>query len=957
MRYIRFILFSFLFLLAAFATANACESKGEVTTSASFPLKKNECHQFVINKGAADYFLISARQNGVDVELRLFEGGREIKATDSENLNSGFEFLPFKANTTGNYLLQVKWVDDRQTMLKNEGGYVLEVEGKTATEQDSAFIEQFERAKYFYDKATSERLGNNSLNAVNDYLSAAGIYQALPQDRAVKYKSFLTNYYLGVSYNLLKKYSDAVTTFERIKTSASEIQDKHLEGLFLKELGIAYYKTGGFQKGSEAQAIAARIFEQLKLEKIGEKQTLPSVYLNQAETSLKLNNIENAIALLENVRTNFSETVSENLLASLKLADIYFDLGDSRKAEEIMASLTISDSLPNYVKGVFNKVSGKLYMKNQKEKALNFFGKANILLAENDSELAELQMFTGNAHYYAKDYLAAKPFYEQAKTLFERENDLSDLAQVLNNLGVIHFARKDYALAIATCEDALSINTTLQSDLNQARNLINLMYFYESNGDETSAVLYGKWAINTIQSVKYIQLQNLDKEIQDNFRESFNDAFRKLADLLIKDGRISEAEQVLRFIKEKEYNDYMRGEAKLNAVEYTRSEERLLQGVKNKLGKKSSPQDNAEILPRGELSPTQILIEELKAQKVNMSEILFVSTLATANSVSIIATNDRTQKVYTQKIPRETLNKLVFEFRNSLTDLERNPQIEGKKLYDILVKPLENDVLSPNIKKIVWSLDGVLRYISVPALFDGKNYLVQRFANVQLTLASEEKILMPKTFKSPAIGFASSKPFENLSSLPIAKNELDCIFEDEKRLIINSTCKKGIIRGKKVADEEFTQEVFEDALKKYKLIHLTSHFVLNTGDNSKSFLLLGGGQNRKYTMQSFSKQNLDNAEILIMSACNTANFSTDGAEFESFATMAQKQGAKAVIGTLWSVADISTSKFMTEFYRLFEVEKYDKAESLRLAQVNISKNKNYAHPFYWSPFVLYGNWK
>lgn len=957
MRYIKFILFSFFFLLAVFATANACEYKGELNANASFPLKKNECHQFVINKGSADYFLISARQNGVDVELHLFEGGREIKSTDSENLNSGFEFLPFKANTAGTYLLQVKWVDDRQTMLKNEGNYVLEVESKTATEQDSIFIEQFEKAKYFYDKATSERLNNDSASAVNDYLSAIGIYQALAQDRGVRYKSFLTNYYLGVSYNLLKKYSDAVTVFERIRTAASELQDKHLEGLFLKEIGIAYYKTGSFQKSGEAQANAARIFEQLKLEKIGEKQTLPSVYINQAETSLKLNNIENAISILENVRMNFSETNSENLLASLKLADIYFDLGDSRKAEEMITSLNIADSSPNYVKGVFNKVSGKLYMKSQKEKALTFFSKANILLTDNDSELAQLQMFTGNAHYYAKDYLAAKPFYEQAKTSFERENDLSDLAQVLNNLGVIHFARKEYALAISTCEDALSINTTLQSDLNQARNLINLMYFYESNGDETSAVLYGKWAINTIQSVKYIQLQNLDKEIQDNFRESFNDAFRKLADLLIKGGRISEAEQVLRFIKEKEYNDYVRGEAKLKAVDYTRSEEKLLEGVKNKLGKKSSPPNNAEKSFHGDFSPTQVLIEELKAQNVNMSEVLFVSTLATANSISIIATNDQTQKVYTQKIPRESLNKLVFEFRDSLTDLERNPQIEGKKLYDILVKPLENSVLSPNIKKIVWSLDGILRYISIPALFDGKNYLVQRFANIQLALASEEKILMPKTFQTPAIGFASSKPFENLSSLPIAKNELDCIFEDEKRLIINSTCKKGIIRGKKVADEEFTQEVFEDALKKYKLIHLTSHFVLNTGDNSKSFLLLGGGQNRKYTMQAFSKQNLDNAEILIMSACNTANFSIDGAEFESFATMAQKQGAKAVIGTLWSVADISTSKFMTEFYRLFEVEKYDKAESLRLAQVNISKNKNYAHPFYWSPFVLYGNWK
>ncbi|HQU85276.1 MAG TPA: CHAT domain-containing protein, partial [Pyrinomonadaceae bacterium] len=433
--------------------------------------------------------------------------------------------------------------------------------------------------------------------------------------------------------------------------------------------------------------------------------------------------------------------------------------------------------------------------------------------------------------------------------------------------------------------------------------------------------------------------------------------FRKLAELLVKGARIAEAEQVLRFIKEKEYQDYVRGEGKLNSVDYTKEEEKRLQEAKNKTEKKSLPRNIKENSATVEISPTQHLIEELKAQKINVKEILFVTTLVTRNSISLIVSNDSFQKVYTQNIAREDLNKIVFDFRDSISDLKKDPKIEGKKLYEILVKPLENEMLSPKIKKIIWSLDGVLHYISIPALFDGEKYLVQRFANIQLTLASEDKILMPKSSEHSAIGFASSKPFENLSSLPVAKNELDCIFEDNRKLIINSTCKKGIIKGKKIADEDFTKEVFEDALNKYRLIHLTSHFVLHTGDNSKSFLLLGGGNERKYTMQTFSKQQLGNTEILIMSACNTANFSSDGSEFESFATMAQKQGAKAVIGTLWSVADVSTSKFMTEFYRLFEIEKYDKAEALRLAQINLAKNANYSHPFYWSPFVLFGNWK
>jgi CHAT domain-containing protein len=303
------------------------------------------------------------------------------------------------------------------------------------------------------------------------------------------------------------------------------------------------------------------------------------------------------------------------------------------------------------------------------------------------------------------------------------------------------------------------------------------------------------------------------------------------------------------------------------------------------------------------------------------------------------------------------LSRLVLEFRDALTDTSKNPKIAGKKLYDLLVKPLEAELGEAKAAKIIWSLDGVLRYVSIPALYDGKAYLVNKFASVQITFASDEKVLFPKVPNPTAIGLASSKPFENLSSLPAAKNELDCIFEDGRKLIINSSCEKGLIRGKKLADEEFTQETFEAALKNYQLIHFTSHFVLQAGDNSKSFLLLGGGKNRKYTMQEFASQHLDNVEIMIMSACDTANFSTDGAEFESFATMAQKQGAKAILGTLWSVADVSTSKFMREFYWFYQIKKMDKAEAIRRAQISVSGDKNFSHPFFWAPFVLFGNWK
>jgi CHAT domain-containing protein len=58
-----------------------------------------------------------------------------------------------------------------------------------------------------------------------------------------------------------------------------------------------------------------------------------------------------------------------------------------------------------------------------------------------------------------------------------------------------------------------------------------------------------------------------------------------------------------------------------------------------------------------------------------------------------------------------------------------------------------------------------------------------------------------------------------------------------------------------------------------------------------------------------------------------------GSEIEGFGAIAMVEGAKSVIATLWSVADVSTSLLMREFYLLREEQKLPKAEALRQVQM------------------------
>jgi CHAT domain-containing protein len=46
---------------------------------------------------------------------------------------------------------------------------------------------------------------------------------------------------------------------------------------------------------------------------------------------------------------------------------------------------------------------------------------------------------------------------------------------------------------------------------------------------------------------------------------------------------------------------------------------------------------------------------------------------------------------------------------------------------------------------------------------------------------------------------------------------------------------------------------------------------------------------------------------------------------------------------------------MTEFYK--NLSTMSKVEALRKAQETLSKNPDYSHPYFWSAFVLYGEWR
>ena len=54
--------------------------------------------------------------------------------------------------------------------------------------------------------------------------------------------------------------------------------------------------------------------------------------------------------------------------------------------------------------------------------------------------------------------------------------------------------------------------------------------------------------------------------------------------------------------------------------------------------------------------------------------------------------------------------------------------------------------------------------------------------------------------------------------------------------------------------------------------------------------------------------------------------------------------------------DDATYHLMVAFYEAFKETGVSKAEALRRAQLKLITSRAYAHPYYWSPFLLISTW-
>jgi CHAT domain-containing protein len=357
----------------------------------------------------------------------------------------------------------------------------------------------------------------------------------------------------------------------------------------------------------------------------------------------------------------------------------------------------------------------------------------------------------------------------------------------------------------------------------------------------------------------------------------------------------------------------------------------------------------------------------------------------------VILITPNAQKAAEYPIKAADLNRKVLEFRQVLQDPRLDPRPLAQEMYKILVGPVAKDLKDAKAETLMWSLDGVLRYVPIAALHDGEKYMIERYRNVVFTPASNARLKDQPSASWRGLGLGVTKAHEGFTALPAVAEELRGIIRDEA-----ASEPGGVMPGTIKLDEAFTAESMMASLRqRFPLVHVASHFAFRPGNETDSFLLLGDGSRLTLAQIKSFPNVFGGVELLTLSACDTATggAGANGKEVEGFGVLAQRQGAKAVVASLWPVADESTRLLMQEFYRLRESQsEMTKAEALRRAQLALLRGElkasgtreadrglalggkekgkesgrgesassaqvSYNHPYFWAPFILIGNWR
>jgi CHAT domain-containing protein/lipopolysaccharide biosynthesis regulator YciM len=791
---------------------------------------------------------------------------------------------------------------------------------------------------------------------------------------------------LGNVYQSLGDYQRAIEFHDKALQISIQIASKLGEGTAYGNLGNAYDALGDYQKAIEFHNKALQIDIQIA-NKIGESNN----YGNLGNAHQSLGNYQKAIefhskALQIDVQISHKRGEAQDYG---NLSNVYQSLGDYQKAVEYLnkqLAIVIQIGDKRGEDAAYGNLGSAYYSLGNYPKAIEFQNKRLEIALQIGDKLGEGQAYgnLGIAYKNLGDYPKAIEFQNKRLEIALQIGDKLGEGAAYGNLGNTYEKLKQYGEALLYQQKAVAIYSAIGTNQDLYYPQWAIARTLVSQGNPDLAILFYKQAVNTIQSTKE-RIKDLDPALKKSFGESKSDVYRQLADLLLQQGRVLEAQKVLGLLKEQETVEYLRsasnsstagGSTQLNDSEqkawqeYTSSilgnELKLYQQRNDILAqmklippterdnnptyqtlqlKRKAAQDKIDALTPAFGAFLKQAAASLKASEraktadqlqEDVDKYKKLLTNGKAALISPLVLPDRLELIFltpnlkplqrTVKVSKANLDKLVLRLRQNLSNPRGNTLSDLQQLYQWLVAPFEPEIQQllkdKTIDTLAFAPDENLRLIPMAALNDGKQYVIEKFPIAIIDRLSTLADKSSTQSQLLAMGLSKSQPqYPEFSALPGVSEEVKSIGK--------------LYNGSVLLDASFTKEQLKENLALATsdgsplILHMATHasFGIN---KDQTFILMFKD---KLTLDDLKGLELRNVSLLTLSACETA--ASDGRSGIGLAAMAEASGgAQSVLGSLWSVSDASTSLLMQRLYTNLKAG-MPKAQALRQAQLTL----------------------
>jgi len=440
----------------------------------------------------------------------------------------------------------------------------------------------------------------------------------------------------------------------------------------------------------------------------------------------------------------------------------------------------------------------------------------------------------------------------------------------------------------------------------------------KAQGNTQGAIAAYDEAVNSLQSLRR-DLVTINLEAQFSFRDQVEPIYRQLVDLLLPAQDHSEPSQ----------QNLMRARTAIQSLQLAELDNFFRSAC---------------------LEAKSVLIDQVVDQDNLAAAVIYPIVLPDRLEVILKLPQQSQLRHYTIHASQSQVEHTLEQLVQKIVEPDTIQEVKSlaQQVHGWLVQPAEAELEKSRVKTLVFVLDGALRNIPLAALYDGKQYLVEKYA-VALNLGLQ--ILKPQPVPAgrlkALVAGLSEPPNLSFSALPEVKSEFNLIDQAG-------------VSTKELLNQQFTSQTLKQDLdlSAFNVVHLATHGQFSSRAQD-TFILAWDRPINVYELDTLlrtrEQSQSEALELLVLSACETAT--GDKRAALGLAGVAVQAGAHSTLASLWHIDDEATAIFVGEFYRELAKDKVTKAEALRGAQLTLMKKyPNYKRPGYWAPYVLVGNW-